>query len=948
VATVVEQLNAALGGRYTIRQQLGAGGSATVFLADDLRHPRRVAIKVLRRELAAVLGRERFLREIQIASGLSHPHILPLYDSGVAGDLLYFVMPYAAGESVRQWLAREKQLPIADVVRVAHEIAEALDYAHRQGVVHRDIKPENILLQEQHAVLADFGIARAIVAAGGQKLTMTGVLIGTPAYMSPEQSGAGRDLDGRCDVYGLGCVVYEMLAGEPPFTGATAEILAHQHLNVPPRPVTDLRPTVPAKLASAIQRALAKAPADRFKTASEFVAALAIGAESETRAAAPVTRQRWLVPALSAAAIILVAFAAWRIVPLLLRGRTPTAVKKEWIMVADFDGPAEDPGQAAATRDLVTAALDQSASLMTVSRDQIRTAMQLAGRPPDTPLDAPLARELAYRRGIRAVVEGSIRRLGPGSAIVVRVVDVERDSVLFSVSDVAPNEKALIATIGRVTRRVREGMGERKDAIRASRELRDVRTASFDAFKEFRRGVDLLLAGDSPGSIARARAALVLDPDFAAAWSLMGYAFSNMGQTDSARAAWRWALSRPGRLDDRGRLLDEAAVDELDGNLALALATYDRLTEQEPTFVGGHGNRGYLLYRMGQYDAALSSFARQQEVSPFGPNQILLLNLFSAFLASGRLDQARATARELKGSFAQGADTWLAAASGNWALTESLGTALETSPTSSLEARRLGGLAVASAAATRGEVRLAEEALRRAEACAGAASQPAFHICVEAAPRALLLLALVAGHAVADPLRGWRRDSTTAAIVTRGLWMAAAGDTVGARRLLRTVRSRAKSELAQSGADPELLEASIAAREGRWDETLRILGPTARRGSEIGLSEDRAGRVTLRWLTARAFENLGRADSAAAYLEMVLSPLGRVDQEYFARGVAFSFAHRQLVMLYARMGRLEEARRHWEIFSATCKRPDPEVKPLIEEARAALASADGLARTARP
>src|SRR5262245_41316553 len=304
VATLIEQLNAALGGRYMIQRELGSGGMATVFLADDLRHRRPVAIKVLHRELAAVLGRERFLREIEIAAGLSHPHLLPLYDSGAAGDLLYFVMPYAAGESLRQRLLREKQLPVADALQIAREVADALDYAHRRGVVHRDIKPENILLQEQHAVLADFGIARAIVAAGGEKLTATGIVIGTPEYMSPQQAAAGRELDGRSDVYGLGCVVYEMLAGQPPFTGPTVESLAHQHLNVPPRPVTDLRPTVGPQLTSAITRALAKAAADRFRTASEFAAALAAAAEPEKPTPVPAPRRRpLLVVAISVAAI---------------------------------------------------------------------------------------------------------------------------------------------------------------------------------------------------------------------------------------------------------------------------------------------------------------------------------------------------------------------------------------------------------------------------------------------------------------------------------------------------------------------------------------------------------------------------------------------------------------------------------------------------------------------
>src|SRR5262245_15971521 len=205
---------------------------ATVFLAEDLRHHRRVAIKVLKPELTALLGPERFLREIEIAARLQHPHILGLLDSGEAQGLLYYVMPYVEGESLRERLNRELQLPLEDPLRLAREVAEALDYAHREGVVHRDIKPENILLAAGHAVVADFGIARAVSAAGGPKLTTTGTAIGTPTYMSPEQVMGTRELDGRSDIYNLGCVLYEMLAGVPPFTGATGQSLAHQHLSV--------------------------------------------------------------------------------------------------------------------------------------------------------------------------------------------------------------------------------------------------------------------------------------------------------------------------------------------------------------------------------------------------------------------------------------------------------------------------------------------------------------------------------------------------------------------------------------------------------------------------------------------------------------------------------------------------------------------------------------------
>src|SRR3970040_2019830 len=246
MSALQDRLRSALADRYVVDREVGRGGMATVFLAQDRKHDRKVALKVLHPELAAGLGSERFLREIQIAARLQHPHILPLYDSGQADTLLYYVMPFVEGESLRDRLAREKQLPVEDAVKLGRDIAAALDYAHRHGVVHRDIKPENVMLHEGEAIVTDFGIAKAVSAAGGSTLTRTGIAIGTPAYMSPEQAAGEAELDGRSDIYSLGAMLYEMLGGTAPFTGPTAQAIMAQLFTEPIRPLSEKRAEAPA------------------------------------------------------------------------------------------------------------------------------------------------------------------------------------------------------------------------------------------------------------------------------------------------------------------------------------------------------------------------------------------------------------------------------------------------------------------------------------------------------------------------------------------------------------------------------------------------------------------------------------------------------------------------------------------------------------------------------
>jgi serine/threonine-protein kinase len=338
---IPENLRAALADRYAIERELGQGGMATVYFARDLKLGRAVALKVLRPELAASLGGERFLREIEIAAKLAHPHILGLFDCGEAEGLLYYTMPFVEGETLRDRLTREKQLPLEDALRITREVADALGYAHSRGLVHRDIKPENILFAAGHAVVSDFGIARAVAAAGTARLTETGLAVGTPAYMSPEQAAGSQDVDARSDLYSLGCVLYEMLSGETPYTGPTPQAILAKKLSEPLPRISVIRETVAAGIEAALNKALARTPADRWPTAADFAAALAhpdasAGTRSARRRAMAVVRRLpwWGKVAVGVSVVAVVALVG----SLLLKPRPLN------ITVSDVTPVTSDPG----------------------------------------------------------------------------------------------------------------------------------------------------------------------------------------------------------------------------------------------------------------------------------------------------------------------------------------------------------------------------------------------------------------------------------------------------------------------------------------------------------------------------------------------------------------------------------------------------------------------------
>jgi serine/threonine-protein kinase len=505
-------LNAALAGHYIIDHELGRGGMALVYLARDVKHERFVALKTLRPELAAALGGERFLREIKLAARLQHPNILPVYDSGNAGGTLYYVMPFVEGESLRDRLEREPQLPVDDALQIAKEVAEALAYAHGHDVVHRDIKPENIMLSGGHAIVTDFGIARAISAAGGDKLTQTGLAIGTPAYMPPEQAAGTGQIDRRSDIYSLACVLYETLAGQPPFTGPTAQaIMARHSLDAVPR-LKIVRDAIPDELETVIERALEKVPADRYQTSGEFAKALTVASTGRvsrvTAARRPAARRgqwwRSLPAAIGVAAIVLIA-SAW-----LIFGRhrnsgsgvTGSGLSQNRVAVLYFTDLSRDSslGHVAAglTEGLITE-LQKVRALSVVSANGVAP---FRGKEDQVARDS-IARALAAS----TLVQGSVEPVGDRVRATVRLVDGtsgadvgERATFTLPAGELLRVRDSVIQEAGRLLR-VRLGNEVRLRELQAG-------THNAEAWAVVQRATDLRRAGEQ--AFARGDAATAL------------------------------------------------------------------------------------------------------------------------------------------------------------------------------------------------------------------------------------------------------------------------------------------------------------------------------------------------------------------------------------------------------------------------------------------------------
>ena len=613
----LSRLQSALVDRYAIERELGRGGMATVYLARDLKHDRAVAIKVLHPEVFAALGLERFLQEIRLAARLQHPHILAVHDSGNADGTPYYVMPYVAGETLRRRLDREQQLPLEDTLRLTREVAEALDYAHRQGVVHRDIKPENILLAEGQAVVADFGIAHAITAAADERLTATGIVIGTPLYMSPEQARGATPIDGRSDLYSLGCVAYEMLAGHAPFLGVTQQEIIARHTLDPVPPLRAARPSAPEHVQAALVTALAKVPADRFRSCTDFASALATEAPSQRSPSAG----RYRASLRAAGVIALLGGVAWIATRVFRPGDEPkrSISVPQSIVVLPFTNasgsPESDYLSDGITEDLINE-LARFPELRVVART---SAFAFKSRPAD-------ARTIGTELRVQNLVEGSVRRLGDTLRIAVQLIEAANGLSSWSTNYSRP-ATALLVLEADLARGIEHALNVESPTASTTQARPAPNVEAYTAYLKGRFHFNQWQIADEREALAYFNDAIALDPTFAAAYSGLADAYYSLSgrflppaeAIPRARAAARKAIELDSSLAEA--YVSLADIEGFaDWDWPAAERSLQRALALRPDYAIAHHHYGMLLCYERRFDRATGELNRAQQLDPLSPS----------------------------------------------------------------------------------------------------------------------------------------------------------------------------------------------------------------------------------------------------------------------------------------------------------------------------------------
>ena len=1032
----------ALAGRYRIERELGQGGMATVYLAEDLKHRRRVAVKVLRPDLAQSLGPTRFLREIEIAAQLAHPHILPLHDSGEADGFLYYVMPFVEGESLRQRLARDGALRPADAARFLRGIADALAHAHAHGVVHRDIKPENVMLSGRHALVMDFGVAKAVSDAAGEGLTTVGMTLGTPAYMSPEQAVADPNIDHRADIYALGAVGYEMVTGHALYAGMSPQQVLAAHITRPPDPIPPVvnGHPVPPAFAAIVMRCLEKRADARPQEAGDLVPLLEGAAtpsggtmppdvapptspaiEAAIRRGHPV-RVALLFAAAAAVVLASVAFLTYSLglpgwviagaavlllvgLPIMLvtglherrralaRRTSPslhaadagvahhftwrkaimggvlafsglTAVaavytamrllgigpvgtlvaagslaERDRLILADFENRTADSTLGSSLTEALRVDLSQSPTVRLVDAADVSDALIRMQRPSAAPVTPDVAREVAERSGVKAIVTGQIDPVGAGYVLSASLLSAADGRSLVAVRETAENGGGLLAAIDRLSGKLRERIGESLVTIRANPPLEQVTTRSLAALRKYSEGARLIDLGTPEAAIPALEEAIALDSNFAMAWRKLAVAIGNSRGSRAREAA---ASTRAYQLRDRlpgveRDLTTAYYYGAVEGDLEKESATYRSLLEREPDN-GTALNNLALNYNMTRrYAAAESLVVRALRT---GPAAQYYFQLMLAQMGQGRLDDARATASRAWDSLPTGTPArqelpaYMATAMRDYRAADSIYRKIRRDAAASLEYQSRTARALSALAEMRGRLKEAVQLQRERMATAESRELPEDFIegAVQLAwielryrnrPVAArdIMEAALARHPL-DSILPENRPYLSIAEV-----YAAAGRVEQARRLLREYETLV----------PQGMRRVDERRAATYGHVLEAEGRTADAAAAYREWEQHPGECHFCGTPelAQLYDKMRQLDSAIVlYERFVTTPSAGV--RALAYSTSLAAGYKRLGELYEAKGDRRKASDYYGKFVDLWKDADAELQPGVTEIRQRL------------
>lgn len=1043
VTNLLERLHSTVGDTYRVVRELGGGGMSRVFLADDVRLGRQVVIKVLPPEMAAGVNVERFEREIRLAANLQHPHVVPLLSAGSDDDLLYYVMPFIKGESLRAKLAREGELPIGEAVRILRDIADALAYAHREGVVHRDIKPDNVLISDNHAVVTDFGVAKAVSASTGESsLTSLGVALGTPAYMAPEQAAADPHVDHRADIYALGVLAYEMLSGRPPFAGTSPQMVLSAHVTRLPEPLISHRDTVPPTLADLVMRCLAKKPADRWQKAedlrAQFEAVLTPSGGMTPTGTQPVPAAEHIDAARTAHPVRVTAlfgFAAVGVlavvyvlllqlglpnwvfggaVLLLLIGlpimlvtghherqrvlaqttgspvRTPAGLRRHFtwekaviggalafagltlvtggymamrllgigpaatllsagvlgghdpIIVADFENRTTDSTLGYALTQTLLIDLARTEAVTLLSPDRIREVLRSMERNPEQPLDATLAREVALREGVKAVLVGDVSLAGDTYLLSLQLISPQNGSVLAAERETAEDAGDVVDAIDRLSRSLLTRIGESLRTIRAREPLGRVTTRSLPALKKYAEGIRAINRQDTDQGLGLLEEAIALDTGFVMAYRKLGLHLHDDGRAPTrARELITHAFERRDRVTEVERLQIEVVYyGYVRRDWEQSAATMRKYADRFPDSLAAWINLGVSYFNQREWSLAENAYfegiARDRDDGSFGAG--LYSRAVIVQVAQGATTRAESTLSLMAQRYPSIPNLFwsragLASATGDYSAAAATIRELRAAQAGNLQYRASTGWWLSSFARRSGKLAEAEQQLRDV---ARAQEQ-----------RGLPIAAFSAAAGAAWHDVSWRDEIAQGKAKFESALRRYALDTlpVGDQPYLQLAWFYAHA------ADPNRARDWMTKFEANTDparqETMPFRHAVAGAIALAEASYDDAIEATQAWDTemacpvcalpqlARAYDAASRPDSAIAIYERFLATpwLWRHWQD----GVERAMTLKRLGELYEARNDRERAAEYYNGFVELWKEADPDLQPLVRDVRGRIA-----------